>query len=51
MAAEVIGWLPLESCLSHVSKWNEAEPGITIVGLPDAGMTGMNVLLLTCASE
>lgn len=41
--AESIGWLPLgEGAYLHVG-----DPGgdvITVVGVPDAGMAGMNVL-------
>ena len=46
--AESIGWQLLgEGVYLHVGKPDETEPVITLVGLPEAGMTGMNVLLLT----
>lgn len=46
--AESIGWLPLEArAYLHVGKPDEAEPVITIIGVIEPGMAGMNVLLLT----
>ncbi len=45
---EAIGWLPLcgEGYLHHGDAKGE-ENVIEVVGIPDAGMAGMNVLLLT----
>lgn len=43
LAAESIGWLPLdENAYLHVGD-PEGEV-ITVVGVPDAGMAGVNVL-------
>jgi hypothetical protein len=48
VAVEAIGWVPLEAhAYVHLDKPGEAELVITIVGLPDADMAAMNVLLLT----
>lgn len=45
--AESIGWLPLEDgAYLHVSDPEEEEVVITVVGVPDAGMVGMNVVLV-----
>ena len=45
--AESIGWLPLgESAYLHVGKQDEEAVGITVVGVAEVGMAGMNVLLL-----
>ncbi|WP_217127121.1 hypothetical protein [Hydrogenophilus thiooxidans] len=45
--AESIGWLPLENgAYLHVGDRDEEEVVITVTGVPDAGMAGMNVLLL-----
>ena len=45
--AESIGWLPLgEGAYLHLGKPEEEEIVITVVGVPEAGMAGMNVLLL-----
>ena len=45
--AESIGWLPLaEDAYLHVGKPDEEETFITVTGVPDAGMAGMNVLLV-----
>ena len=45
--AESIGWLPLaEGAYLHIGKPDDEEVVITVVGAPDAGMAGMNVLLL-----
>ncbi|MDU7590038.1 MAG: hypothetical protein E7K47_22145 [Acidovorax sp.] len=45
--AESIGWLPLgDDAYLHVGKPDEEEIVITVVGAPDAGMAGMNVLLV-----
>ena len=47
LAAESIGWLPLgDGAYLHVGDPDEEETVITVVGVPDAGMAGMNVLLL-----
>lgn len=46
IAAESIGWLPLENgAYLHVSS-EGIEDRVVITGLPDAGMDGENVLLL-----
>lgn len=45
--AEAIGWQPLEErAYLHVGKPGREDPVITVVGIPDASMAGMNVLLL-----
>lgn len=45
IAAESIGWLPLESgAYLHVGK--EDDLTIEVVGVPEASMAGLNVLLL-----
>ena len=45
--AESIGWLPLgEGAYLHLGKPDEEAVVITVTGIPDAGMAGMNVLLL-----
>ena len=46
IAAESIGWLPLEGgAYLHVSS--EGKEGLVVItGLPDTGMDGENVLLL-----
>lgn len=45
--AESIGWQPVgNGAYLHVGKPHEEEVVITVVGVPDAGMVGMNVLLL-----
>ncbi len=50
--AESIGWLPLgEEAYLHMAKPEDGQPEegdtvIHVVGLPDAGMVGMNVLWL-----
>ena len=47
IAAESIGWLPLaEGAYLHIGKPDDEEVVITVVGAPDAGMAGMNVLLV-----
>jgi len=43
--AESIGWLPLEQG-AYLHVGNPDEQVITVVGVPDASMAGMNVLLL-----
>ncbi len=44
---EAIGWLPLgDGTYLHVGDPDEEETVITVVGVPDAGMAGMNVLLV-----
>ena len=43
--AESNGWLPLaEGAYLHIGKPDDEEVVITVVGAPDAGMAGMNVL-------
>ena len=45
--AESIGWQPLgDGAYLHLGKPEEEEIVITVVGVPDAGMAGMNVLLV-----
>jgi len=45
--AESIGWLPLaENAYLHLGKPEEEEIVITVVGVPEAGMVEMNVLLV-----
>ena len=45
--AESIGWLPLgEGAYLHLGNPDEEEVVITVTGVPDAGMAGMNVLLV-----
>lgn len=45
--AESIGWLPLgEGAYLHLGKPDEAALVITVVGVPEVGMAGMNVLLV-----
>lgn len=46
--AESIGWLPLgDGAYLHVGNPDKEEVVITVVGVPDMGMAGMNVLLLS----
>ena len=46
LAAESIGWLPLESgAYLHVSS-NGKEDRVVITGVPDAGLDGETVLLV-----
>jgi hypothetical protein len=46
LAAESIGWLPLEDgAYLHVSSEGR-DDRVVITGLPDAGLDGENVLLL-----
>lgn len=46
--AESIGWQPLgEGAYLHAGASEEEEPVITVVGVPDASMAGLNALLLT----
>jgi hypothetical protein len=46
LAAESIGWLPLESgAYLHISSEGK-EDRVVITGLPDAGLDAENVLLL-----
>ena len=46
IAAESIGWLPLEGG-AYLHNSSEGKEGrVLITGLPDAGMDGENVLLL-----
>ena len=45
--AEAIGWLPLgDGAYLHLGKPEEEEVVITVTGIPDAAMAGMNVLLV-----
>lgn len=45
--AESIGWIALgEEAYLHVGDPDEEETVITVVGVPDASMAGMNVLLV-----
>lgn len=45
--AESIGWLPLgDGAYLHLGKPDEEEIVITVVGVPEVGMVGMNVLLV-----
>lgn len=45
--AEAIGWQPLgDGVYLHLGKPEEEEVVITVVGVPEAGMAGMNVLLV-----
>ncbi len=45
--AESIGWIALgKDAYLHVGKPDEEEVVITVVGVPEVGMAGMNVLLL-----
>lgn len=44
---ESIGWMPLGSgAYLHLGKPDEDEVVITVTGVPDAGMVGMNMLLV-----
>lgn len=45
VAAESIGWLPLGEC-SYLHIGDPDALVIDVVGLPDSGMVGMNVLLI-----
>lgn len=45
--AESIGWQPLgDGAYLHLGKLEEEEVVITVTGVLDAGMAGMNVLLV-----
>ena len=45
--AESIGWLPLgDGAYLHLGKPDEEEVVITVTGVPEASMAGMNVLLV-----
>jgi len=47
LEAESIGWLPLgDGAYLHLGKPDEEEVVITVTGVPEASMAGMNVLLL-----
>lgn len=47
IAAESIGWLPLgEGAYLHIGQPDVEEVVITVVGVPDASMAGMNILLV-----
>lgn len=46
IAAESIGWIPLgESTYLHIGNPDEKAVVVTVSGVPDAAMMGMNVLL------
>lgn len=53
IAAEAIGWIPLgDGTYLHVADGTDSfaddeEVVITVTGVPDASMAGMNVLLLS----
>jgi hypothetical protein len=48
LAPESIGWQPLgDGTYLHLGKQDEEEVIITVVGVPEQGMAGMNVLLLS----
>lgn len=45
LAVEAMGWLPLgDGSYLHLGKLEEEEVVITVTGVLDAGMAGMNVL-------
>ena len=45
--AESIGWMPLgDGAYLHIGNLDEEEVVITVTGVADAGMAGMNVLLV-----
>lgn len=45
--AEAIGWLPQgDGAYLHLGKPEEEEVVITVIGVPEVGMAGMNVLLV-----
>jgi hypothetical protein len=45
--AESIGWIALgKDAYLHVGKPDEEEGVITVTGIPDSSMLGLNVLLL-----
>lgn len=45
IAVESIGWLPVgDGAYLHLGNPDEEELVITVVGVADAGMAGMNVL-------
>ena len=45
--AESIGWQPLgDGAYLHLGKPEEKEIVITVVGVPEVGMVGMNMLLV-----
>jgi len=45
--AESIGWQPLgDGAYLHMGKPDEEEMVITVTGVPEVGMVGMNVLLV-----
>ena len=48
LAAEAMGWQPLgQGAYLHHGDANGQENVIHVVGVPDVGMAGMNMLLLT----
>lgn len=45
--AESIGWMPLgDGAYLHLGKPDEEDIVITVTGVPEVGMAGMNVLLV-----
>lgn len=47
LQAESIGWQPMgDGAYLHQGKPEEEEAVITVVGVPEVGMAGMNVLLM-----
>lgn len=47
LEAESIGWMPLgDGAYLHLGKPEEEEVVITVVGVPEVGMAGVNVLLV-----
>ena len=45
--AESIGWQPLgDGAYLHMGKPDEEEMVITVTGVPEVGMVGMNMLLV-----
>ena len=47
LAVEAMGWLPLgDGSYLHLGKPEEEETVITVVGVPEVGMAGMDVLLV-----
>ena len=47
IATESIGWIPLgDGAYLHIGNLDEEEVVITVTGVADAGVAGMNVLLV-----
>jgi hypothetical protein len=47
LAAEAMGWIPLgQGAYLHHGDTDGQENVVQVVGVPDVGMAGMNVLLL-----